>query len=82
MFSGLMWCHSFPLSEPFALAISSPGSIVDPWTACNINYARIHIARAEKQDALGAVDTQYVALVSHVCAATTKGDSPHEEMSI
>ena len=28
------------------------------------------------------VDTQYVALVSHVCAATTKGDSPLEEMSI
>ena len=26
------------------------------------------------------VDTQYVALVSHVCAATTKGDSPLEEM--
>ena len=28
------------------------------------------------------VDTQYVALVSHVCAATTKGDSPLEKMSI
>ena len=56
---------------------------MDPWTACNINYARIRIVRAEKQDALGArVDTQYVALVSHVCAATTKGDSPLEEMSI
>ena len=78
-----MWCHSFPLSEPFALAISSLGSIVDPWTTCNIKYERICIARAEKQDALGArVDTQYVALVSHVCAATTKGDSPLEEMSI
>ena len=24
-------------------------------------------------------DTQYVAFVSHVCAATTKGDSPLEE---
>ena len=28
------------------------------------------------------VDTQYVALVSHVCTATTKGNSPLEEMSI
>ena len=28
------------------------------------------------------VDTQYVALVSYVRAATTKGDSPLEEMSI
>ena len=28
------------------------------------------------------VDTQYVACVSHVRAATTKGDSPLEEMSI
>ena len=28
------------------------------------------------------IDTQYVALVSHVCAATTKGDSPLEEISI
>ena len=31
-----MWCHSFPLFVHFALAISSPGSNVDPWTACNI----------------------------------------------
>ena len=28
------------------------------------------------------VDTQYVAHVSHVRAATTKGDSPLEEISI
>ena len=28
------------------------------------------------------VDMQYVACVSHVRAATTKGDSPLEEMSI
>ena len=28
------------------------------------------------------VDTQYVALVSHICVTTTKGDSPLEEMSI
>ena len=33
---------------------------------CNINYARIHIAR---------VDTQYIARVSHVRAATIKEDS-------
>ena len=60
------------------------GSIVHPWTACNINYARIHIARAEKQDALPRVrvDKQCVARVSHARAATTKGDSPLEDMSI
>ena len=28
------------------------------------------------------VNMQYVALVSHACAVTTKGDSPLEEMSI
>ena len=68
-------------SEPFALAISSLGLHRPTWILGPrgiINYAR-----AEKQDALGAhVDTQYIALVSHVCAATTKGDSPLEEMSI
>ena len=62
------------------------GSIEDSWTACNIiNYARIRIARAEKQDALGCASTRsmnYVARVSTVRAATTKGDSPLEEMSI
>ena len=55
--------------------VSRSGSIVDPWTTFNINYARIRIASAEKQDALGC--SSYVALVSHVCAATTKGDSPY-----
>ena len=66
------------------------GSIVDLWTACNINYARIRIARAEKQDALGCASTRSslrvscacLARVSHVHAASTKGDSPLEEMSI
>ena len=83
------------MSQPFALAISSPGSIVDPWTTCNIIDSRVTLLsmviltmrefalRARKSRTRSVrVDTQYVALVSLVYAATTKGDSPLEEMSI
>ena len=58
------------------------GSILDPWTACNINYARIRIARGEKKSAWVRVDTRYVTHFSHIHATTTKGDSPLKEMSI
>ena len=52
------------------------GSIVDPWTACNINYARIRIARAEKQDALGCASTRSTLRVS--CACFTRTRSIHK----
>ena len=79
-----MWCHSFPLSEPFALAISffglHSGSLLGPGVILTM---REFASRARKSRMLSMrIDTQFVALVSHVCAATKKGYSRLEEMSI
>ena len=50
-----MWCHSFPLSEPFVLAISffglHSGSLLGPGVILTM---REFASRAEKQDALDA----------------------------
>ena len=43
---------------------------MDPRIACNINYARIRIARAEKQDALGARRHAVVSRARRICART------------
>ena len=49
---------------------------MDPWTVCNINCARIRIAHGKAGHARMRIDTQnVVALVSHLCIATTKEDS-------
>ena len=50
---------------------------------CNLLTIREFASRVRKSRARWVhVDTQYVVLVSHVCAVTTKGDSPLEEISI
>ena len=53
------------------------GSIVDPWTACNINYARIRIARAEKQDALWCASTRCTLRLFHSYLQRPQREIPH-----
>ena len=79
-----MWCHSFLLSEPFALAISSlrlhRGSLLGLRVLLTMRELASHARKSRTR--LVCIDTQYGALVSHLRATTTKEDSQLEEMSI
>ena len=52
------------------------GSIVDPRTACNINYCKFASRARKSRTRSVRVDTLYVSLVSHARAATAS-EIPH-----
>ena len=52
------------------------GSILDPWTACNINYARIRIARGEKK-VLGCASTRGTLRIFHTYTQRPQREIPH-----